>query len=191
MSAPLKCEWRQRVGLSRSEGPLPAAGRFVAAYAGRGSARSCRHPDAAELLKADSRFRSRATHPIRSAVTSLLERLQALEVELHHPGVRCSRERLEQLLASDFYEVGRSGREYYRNTVIDFLLSQATPPNVRSENFHVVELAQGVALLTYRSAHVESNGQLANHSLRSSIWVKLDGRWQVRYHQGTPAAEVW
>ena len=30
-------------------------------------------------------------------MTSLLSELQALEVELHHPGVRCSRERLEQL----------------------------------------------------------------------------------------------
>ena len=124
-------------------------------------------------------------------MTSLLERLQALEVELHHPGVRCSRERLEQLLASNFHEAGRSGREYSRNTVIDFLLREGPPPKVRSENFQVAELAQGVALLTYRSAQVESDGRLANHTLRSSIWVNLDGRWQVRYHQGTPAAEVW
>ena len=42
--------------------------------------------------------------------------LQALEAELHHPGVRCSRERLEQSLHPDFHEVGRSGRQYSRET---------------------------------------------------------------------------
>ena len=41
----------------------------------------------------------------------LLTHLQTLEVELHHPGVRTSRARLEALLHPDFHEVGRSGRQ--------------------------------------------------------------------------------
>jgi hypothetical protein len=124
-------------------------------------------------------------------MTSLLEVLRSLEVELHHPGVRCNPERLEQLLSSDFYEVGRSGRQYSRSSVIEFLLSETSPPNVQSDDFNAVKLADGVALLTYRSAHVETDGQLRNYTLRASIWVNLDNRWQVRYHQGTPAAVVW
>jgi len=40
----------------------------------------------------------------------LLELLRGLEVELHHPGTRCSRARLDELLHPDFDEVGRSGR---------------------------------------------------------------------------------
>jgi hypothetical protein len=125
------------------------------------------------------------------SMTSLLDTLRSLEVELHHPGVRCNRERLEQLLTEDFFEVGRSGRQYTRSTVIGFLLNENSQPDVQSDDFNVAELADSVALLTYRSAHIEANGQLLNHTLRASIWVNLDGRWRVRYHQGTPAAVAW
>jgi hypothetical protein len=64
--------------------------------------------------------------------------------ELHHPGVRCSRDQLAQLLHRDFHEVGRSGRAYNRETVINFLAAQASQPVVASEAFSVSELpAQG------------------------------------------------
>jgi hypothetical protein len=124
-------------------------------------------------------------------VSSLAQLIRALEVELHHPGVRCSRARLEQLLHPQFHEVGRSGRMYSRDTVIEFLLSQHSPPTVRSEHFLCAELAPGVALLTYRSAHLQADGQLVNHTLRSSVWTGSGETWQLRYHQGTPAAQTW
>lgn len=122
---------------------------------------------------------------------ALVRQLQALEIELHHPGARCDRDRLEQLLHPQFHEVGRSGREYSRATVIEFLLGQSSQPSVQSERFLVAELGKGVALLTYRSAHVEPSGQLVNHTLRSSLWLHTSTGWQVRYHQGTPAAQTW
>jgi hypothetical protein len=124
-------------------------------------------------------------------VTPLLQELQALEVELHHPGVRCSRERLNQLLHPQFHEVGRSGRAYTRETIVSFLAKQETQPAVVSEAFAVAELGPGVALLTFRSAHLENDNILVNHTLRSSVWVKTDAGWQLRYHQGTAAAETW
>ena len=124
-------------------------------------------------------------------MSPLLQELQALEVELHHPGVRCSRERLEQLLHPEFHEVGRSGRAYNRETIVNFLASQESQPVIRSEEFSVVLLAPGVALLTYRSAHVEQDARLVNHTLRSSVWLKASQGWQLRYHQGTAAAQAW
>ncbi len=124
-------------------------------------------------------------------MSPLLQELQALEVELHHPGVRCSRERLEQLLHPEFHEVGRSGRAYNRETIVNFLASQESQPVVRSEEFSVVLLAPGVALLTYRSAHAEQDARLVNHTLRSSVWLKASQGWQLRYHQGTAAAQAW
>ena len=122
---------------------------------------------------------------------SLLNELQALEVELHHPGVRCSRTRLEQLLHPDFHEVGRSGKPYDRETVVEYLASLESPPVVASDCFALLELAPHVALLTYRSAQVEPGKGLVNHTLRSSVWVQSTLGWQLRYHQGTPAAQVW
>ena len=122
---------------------------------------------------------------------SLLNELQALEVELHHPGVRCSRTRLEQLLHPDFHEVGCSGKPYDRETVVEYLASLESQPVVASDCFALLELAPHVALLTYRSAQVEPGKGLVNHTLRSSVWVQSTLGWQLRYHQGTPAAQVW
>ena len=124
-------------------------------------------------------------------MNSLLQQLQSLEVELHHPGVRCSRERLEHLLHPGFHEVGRSGRSYNRETVIKLLAAQESQPVVVSEAFTVTELSPGVALLTFRSAYLEQDKTLLNHTLRSSVWVKADAGWQLCYHQGTAAAEAW
>ena len=121
----------------------------------------------------------------------LLQKLQTLEVELHHPGVRCSRERLEELLHPEFHEVGRSGRAYSRETVVNFLAAQESQPVVVSDAFSVSELSPGVALLSYRSAHVEQGKFLVNHTLRSSVWLQTNAGWQLRYHQGTAAAESW
>ena len=121
----------------------------------------------------------------------LLEHLRSLEMELHHPGVRSSPERLEALLHADFHEVGRSGRQYDRRTVIDHLCHNTTQPNVASEGFALSGLAQGVALLTYRSAHRDTDGALVNHTHRASVWVETPWGWQLRYHQGTPAAAPW
>ena len=121
----------------------------------------------------------------------LLQELQSLEVELHHPGVRCSRARLELLLHPDFHEVGRSGRMYSRETVVGHLAAQRSHPVVASDSFALSELGSGVALLTYRSAHVEADGRRVNHTLRSSVWIETAAGWQLRYHQGTPAAQAW
>lgn len=122
---------------------------------------------------------------------SLLQAIQALEVELHHPGVKCSRQRLEQLLHPAFHEVGRSGRAYDRETIVNHLASLHTLPAVVSDTFVIAELASGVALLTYRSAHIGPDGALAHHTLRSSVWLEGASGWQLRYHQGTAAAQAW
>src|SRR5262245_4266100 len=104
-------------------------------------------------------------------MTELLRELQALEAELHHPGVRCTRERLERLLHPDFHEVGRSGRRYTRKSVIEHLESQVQPPEVVAAEYGVRELGDGCALLTYSSAHREKDGSLSLPALRCSIWL--------------------
>lgn len=128
---------------------------------------------------------------MQHAMSTLLPELQSLEVELHHPGVRRVRERLELLLHPEFHEVGRSGRVYDREAVLSHLVAQQVHPVVASDAFSATELSPGVVLLTYRSAHVETEGGLANHTLRSSVWVSTAAGWQLRYHQGTPASETW
>jgi hypothetical protein len=57
-------------------------------------------------------------------VPSLLQILQALEVELHHPDVRRNPARLAQLPHPEFHEVGRSGRMYNRESIMELLATQ-------------------------------------------------------------------
>ncbi|WP_418315603.1 DUF4440 domain-containing protein [Piscinibacter sakaiensis] len=120
-------------------------------------------------------------------MTDLLAHLQALESELHHPGVRCSRERLEALLHPDFHEVGRSGRPYTRETVIAHLADSATQPDVVASAYSLQMLAPEVALLSYQSAEREPAGSLVLGARRSSVWLQTPVGWQMVYHQGTPS----
>lgn len=122
-------------------------------------------------------------------MSNLLQHLRKLESDLHHPGVPCSRARLEQMLHPDFWEIGASGRRYERDMVINVLEAQQLPPAVAASNYAVTMLNDGSALLTYHSARVGQDGVLIHPTHRSSIWQYTDGRWQLLYHQGTPAFE--
>ncbi len=121
----------------------------------------------------------------------LFSTLSALEAELHHSGTRCSALRLTELLHPAFHEVGRSGRTYDRDTCIRFLTSEVVPLNAVSTAYAVDSLTSDVALLTYRSAQRGPDGSLHTYTLRSSVWQHTAAGWQLRYHQGTPAAEPW
>ncbi len=125
----------------------------------------------------------------------LLNELRALEVELHHPGVRLDDVRLQALLHAGFHEVGRSGRAYDRQTILRFLAEQGrrveAPAEVMSDQFAVRALGPASALLTYRSAHRQPDGSLARHTLRASVWLREGGAWQLVYHQGTAAETPW
>jgi hypothetical protein len=123
--------------------------------------------------------------------SAVLAALQALEVELHHPGVCCTPDQLEQLLHADFHEVGRSGLPYDRATVLAYLQQVTEPPPVVSDDFRLALLAPGVALLTYRAAERQADGALGRYTHRSSLWVQTAMGWQLRHHQGTPAAQPW
>lgn len=120
----------------------------------------------------------------------LLAELTALERELHHPGVRCSAERLEALLHPAFHEVGRSGRRYDRATCLRFLLQAESSPAIQSEHYTLQCVGEDQALLSYRSAHRGPDG-LSLRTWRVSLWQRTPAGWQMRYHQGTPAAEAW
>lgn len=118
---------------------------------------------------------------------ALLDELVALERELHHPGVHCSRERLEQLLHPGFWEIGRSGQRYERARIVDYLGSLAAHAEVVATGYAVDLLAPGVALLTYDSVQRGAGGALQHGARRMSLWMRTDAGWQLRYHQGTPA----
>jgi hypothetical protein len=87
------------------------------------------------------------------------------------------------VLAPDFVEFGRSSRVYVRAEVL------ATPPApipiaLPLPSFRVRWIAPDVALVTYQSDLASASGR--ERALRSSLWTRSNGRWQLRFHQGTP-----
>jgi hypothetical protein len=117
---------------------------------------------------------------------ALLEQLRQFETELHRSATRRNQARLQALLHPDFEEFGRSGRRYSRDEVLrEFVTKEELAP-VHAQDFQLKEINEGVALLIYRSAHVDSVGNLYRHTLRSSLWVQAASGWKMRFHQGTP-----
>ncbi|MGA2859465.1 MAG: hypothetical protein ABSE40_21570, partial [Candidatus Sulfotelmatobacter sp.] len=81
---------------------------------------------------------------------------------------------------------GRSGTRYTRAGILKEFGPNTSPAAIHSCHFDLVVLAQGVALLTYVSAHLDAGGNPHRHALRSSLWVCTEVGWQLRFHQGTP-----
>lgn len=120
------------------------------------------------------------------ATDDLLQHLRELEIALHQPDVRRDPVRPDELLHESFAEFGRSGRSYCRADILKFLSLEVPPGPVWSQDFTVAEIGEGIALLTYKSAYVDANGELHRYTLRASLWQRTARGWQMRFHQGTP-----
>ena len=117
---------------------------------------------------------------------ALAAHLRQLEESLTQPDVRHSREALARLLAEDFREFGSSGRIFDRQRIIEALQGQPQL-HIEIEDFEVQCLAPDLALATYRGRVVMPASGTRLNSLRSSIWRRREDRWEMVFHQGTPA----
>jgi hypothetical protein len=111
---------------------------------------------------------------------SVRDQLIELEHALWRAETRFDAEFMERVLAEDFLEFGRSGRVYRR---ADTLAVTDDTIDAHLRDFQLSMIAPDVALLTYVSEVQHETLDLAN---RSSLWLRRDGRWQLRFHQGTP-----
>lgn len=122
--------------------------------------------------------------PIREEPDVALE-IRQLEESLLDPEIRGDPARLARLVADDFVEIGASGRVFGRHDALEALSSE-TGASFRISGFSVRRLSSQIVLAIYR---VERRGAGdPAHSLRSSIWVFREDRWQILFHQGTPLA---
>jgi hypothetical protein len=114
------------------------------------------------------------------------EILQTLEIELHKSSLRQDITRLNALLHPDFVEFGRSGKRYSRADILKMLPAEQDRPVIWADHFDLRMLSPSIALLTYQSAHVMTDGKLERCAWRTSIWQATDDGWQMSFHQGTP-----
>lgn len=116
-----------------------------------------------------------ARHEDEREIAAVVE----LEQELLDPDVRSDFGQLAFLLHPEYREVGRSGRLWDRDEVVEALVEESE----RHEAFELLETARlGPDLIQVLYRTESANGS----ALRSSLWQRSDGRWRLRFHQGTP-----
>ena len=86
-------------------------------------------------------------------------------------------------MASDYWEVGASGRRYSREFILE-TLAQHPPVDAARANWQVTDfalqqLAQDTYLVTYT---LDQAGRITR---RSTLWQKAAEGWRILYHQGT------
>lgn len=110
--------------------------------------------------------------------------LKRLELTLLDPEARRDTSRVAELLADDFLEFGSSGRVWTREATLKLLATETyVPPEI--EDLSCRMLSDSVALLTYRSVRRSAGSEIQAEALRSSIWVRRQEGWKIRFHQGT------
>ena len=116
--------------------------------------------------------------------SELFAELYELEESLWRAKDRYSREKMEPVFSTDFFEFGRSGRTYNREQIMPTTKSGGDIPiELPLIDFKARWLAENVVQTTYISkVHYADGLEVAN---RSSIWSNLNGRWEIRFHQGT------
>lgn len=106
-----------------------------------------------------------------------------LERELQSSAARADEGRLRELLAPDFTEVGASGREWDRESILGMLREQsddeAAPP-IGIHDLRGRAIAPGIIRVSWDSS---TGGSRAR---RTSIWCERDSGWQQVHHQGIP-----
>jgi hypothetical protein len=120
---------------------------------------------------------------------SLMRLFRELEERLLSPEIRASPEALAQLLADEFMEIGSSGTVYNKQQVIEALQhepAEGSSTARTADDLAVRPIAADIVLVTYRTVRPAAKTAPAFHALRSSIWKRIDGRWQMVFHQGTP-----
>ncbi len=109
--------------------------------------------------------------------------LRKLEEELWIEEFRFDRTYMEEIMALDFFEFGRSGRIYNREISISH---EREPINavIPLQNLHIRLLSPDVAQVTYNSE--VTYDEIVEKGHRSSIWTRVGESWKLRFHQGTP-----
>jgi ribosomal protein S18 acetylase RimI-like enzyme len=129
--------------------------------------------------------RSGAVPPIRMP-RPVGEEILALELALASRDEAAIPGGYEAALDDGFREIGTGGRTWTRDAVLAALARASHVEGVSIEEFECSTVAPDVALATY-DLLLPGPGGIPAWSRRSSVWTRRDGRWRLRFHQGTPA----
>jgi hypothetical protein len=114
------------------------------------------------------------------------ETLRLMEESLWVADTRFDQNYMDEVLAPDFFEIGRSGQVYQRE---DIVKSPKRPiyAAIPLPDFSVRMLSEDLAQVTYNS-HTTFDSMI-ELGRRTSIWSRWKNGWTLRFHQGTPYQE--
>ena len=93
---------------------------------------------------------------------------------------------VKRFLHPEFREVDESGRSFNFNQIASLTNNEKrSEDSVHSQDYECINLETNTILLLYKSALLKPSGEYYSFAKRSSIWVKLEKKWQMKYHQGT------
>lgn len=107
------------------------------------------------------------------------EQVIALERSLLTDEVRSDRAAVAALLHQQWQEIGASGRLWSRDDVLDEI---GPIEAVTLDVITVSRISPDLILLVWRASSDDGT------RLRSSLWQRMGGQWQQRFHQGTVEA---
>ncbi|GAC1392133.1 MAG: hypothetical protein NVSMB46_07080 [Candidatus Saccharimonadales bacterium] len=110
------------------------------------------------------------------------QKLQELEESLWKRETRFNETYMKSILAEDFFEFGRSGKVYSREESLS-VSDQEIHAKLPLKDFAIHEIDENVVLITYISEVQYDEMEIGN---RSSLWIKSDSEWKLKFHQGTP-----
>jgi len=122
---------------------------------------------------------------VNSLTQTDIEELRKLEEELWLSDTRFNEDYMRQVMSSDFIEFGRSGKIYNLEDVLS-IGTQPIKAVLPLPDLNIRQLSSDVVQITYNSAVGREHE--TEYSRRSSIWTRSEGKWKLRFHQGTPYA---
>lgn len=118
-------------------------------------------------------------------MNELTQKFFDLETTLLKPEARSSYKELNRLLANDFTEFGSSGSVYRKSDTLARLVTTTDKVVYEVSDFEAKGLSENFVLTTFKAKRIINDADIVI-SLRSSLWKKTDGNWQMFFHQGTP-----
>ena len=113
---------------------------------------------------------------------TVCEELKRLEPIFHTPETGPERHKYEKVMASEFWEIGASGKRYDRELALKILAEREAAgifEKLSTEEFDCTRLGGDCFLVRY----VLRQGPRVTR--RASIWKRTNVGWQIVYHQGT------
>jgi hypothetical protein len=136
-------------------------------------------PVSAEILERNDLEAHPVTAPEHQEV---MRELMQREPLFHREEFGTTRADFERITAPEYWEVGASGRRYYRKSVLEVLekrYENGTEAVWEIGDFYCMEIAADNYLATYTLI------QGPRVTRRATIWRRTAKGWQIVYHQGT------